>query len=204
MKYADLFTPEQQRVLAEIKDRDLAQREAGSTNPLRLKAVSPTVAHFLYAQIRRGNARTIAEFGTSAGYSTIHLAAAAKHTDGKVYTLDREPQKTAWARENLTTCDLDHRVECFTGTIDDYIAWLPDALDFLFFDFGVHSFASYWPAIRKKTVPGTLLFVDGFTTLKEWDSEPEWMAFLETMQADPDFTTSLLPLEKSHLLAFRF
>ena len=203
MKYADLFTPEQQTILAKIKETDLAQREASSTDPLRFKAVSATVAHFLYAQIRRGKAQAIVEFGTSAGYSTIHLAAAAEHTGGKVYTLDREPQKTAWARDNLAACSLDSRVEFFTGEIADFIEWLPDALDFVFFDFGVHSFAAHWPEIRKKTTPGTMLFVDGFTTLREWDDAPEWMAFLETMQADTDFVTSILPLEKSHLLAFR-
>jgi len=154
-------------------------------------------------QVLRGPARHIVEFGTSAGYSTIHLAHAAQHNGGCVYTLDREEQKTIWARENLRRCDLEEQVEFFTGDIADFIVQLPPKIDFAFFDFGVPSFAHHWPSIRERLVPQAFLFVDGWDQIERWNSESEWREFKEMLEADSDFVTALLPLEKGHLTAVR-
>ncbi len=203
MKFPDVFTTEQNDTIAALKTRDLAEREAGSTDPLRLKAITPSVAHYLYMQILRGPASHIVEFGTSAGYSTIHLAHAAQRSGGRVYTLDREPQKTTWARENIRRCGLEEQVDFFTGNIADFIAQLPPKIDFVFFDFGVPSFAQYWPSIREKMVSQAFLFVDGWDQIERWNSEPEWREFKEVLETDGDFVTALLPLEKGHLTAVR-
>ena len=47
MHIEDLFTPTQQALVADLHRRDQQERQAGSTDPLRLKAVSPEVAHYL-------------------------------------------------------------------------------------------------------------------------------------------------------------
>lgn len=203
MKPADLFTPQQNCIVDQLKEQDLAERRADSTDPLRLKAVSPGVAQFLQMMILHGQARIVAEFGTSAGYSTIHLAEAVRRTGGCVHTLDREPKKTAWARENLMACGLIDFVQFFTGACADFVANLPGDLDLVFFDFGVPSFRPYWPQIRAKTKPGTMIFVDGWEKLERWESEPEWKAFKDTMESDPEYMTCLLPLEKGNLVALR-
>jgi len=203
VKFPDLFAPEQAQLLAEIKARDLSERQAGSTDPLRLKALTPAVAQYLYMQLLRGPAHRIAEFGTSAGYSTIHLAHAAQRSGGRVYTLDREKQKTAWARENIRACSLEHQVEFFTGEIEDFIAQLPDDLDFVLFDFGVPHFAPHWPAIREKMALQASLFVDGAERIERWHSDPEMRAFKEQLERDPDFVCTLLALEKGNLIAVR-
>lgn len=203
MRFPDLFNVEQTSVLTELKERDLAERKASSSDPLRLKAVSLSVAQYLYMQVLRGPARHIVEFGTSAGYSTIHLAHAAQRSGGRIYTLDREPQKTAWARENIRRSNLEDQVEFYTGDIADFIAQLPREIDFVFFDFGVPSFAPYWPSIREKMTAQAFLFVDGWEQIERWDSESEWREFKETLEADGDFVTALLPMEKGHLTAVR-
>ena len=41
MHIEDLFTPAQQALVASLHRRDQQERQAGSTDPLRLKAVSP-------------------------------------------------------------------------------------------------------------------------------------------------------------------
>ncbi|MFD2136695.1 O-methyltransferase [Novosphingobium resinovorum] len=51
---------------------------------------------------RFGNARSIVEFGTSFGISTLHLAAAIRDNGGgRVITTEFEPSKIARARSNL-------------------------------------------------------------------------------------------------------
>lgn len=203
MKPSDIFNPEQSHVVDRLKAQDLSERESGSDDPLRLKAVSSTVAHFLQLMILHGQARTVAEFGTSAGYSTIHLAEAVRRTGGRVHTLDRDPTKVAWARKNLAACGLVETVEFFTGACPEFIENLPRDLDFVFLDFGVPSFRPYWPQIREKTKIGTMVFVDGWENLERWASEPEWKAFKETMESDPAFLTFMLPMEKGNLIALR-
>ena len=110
-----LFTPTQQALVAGLHRRDQQERQAGAMDPLRLRAVSPQVAHYLCLTAIHQQARTLVEFGTSHGYSTLHLAAAAQRTGGRVYSLDRMPEKTTAAQANLRQAGLDHLVECYTG-----------------------------------------------------------------------------------------
>ena len=48
-----------------------------------------------------------------------------------------------------------------------------------------------------------MIFVDGWENLERWESEPEWKAFKETMESDPEFMTFMLPMEKGNLIALR-
>ena len=88
MQIENLFTPEQQALVAGLHRRDQQERQAGSTDPLRLRAVSSQVAHYLCLTAIQQQARTLVEFGTSHGYSTLHLAAAAQRTGGRVFSLE--------------------------------------------------------------------------------------------------------------------
>ena len=114
MHIEDLFMPAQRVLVAHLHSRDEEERRAGSTDPLRLKAASPEVAHYLCLTAGSTTAKAIVEFGTSHGYSTLHLAAAAQHTEGRVFTLDQMPEKTSAAQGNLRAAGLDHLVECHT------------------------------------------------------------------------------------------
>ncbi len=58
-------------------------------------------------------------------------------------------------------------------------------------------------AIYDRAVGGTMIFVDGLENLERWESEPEWKAFKETMESDPEFMTFMLPMEKGNLVALR-
>jgi predicted O-methyltransferase YrrM len=110
VKFPSLFTPAQIGVLADLHERDSRERREGIREESSLKALAPSVAQFLYLLIVQKSARTIVEFGTSHGYSTIHLAAAADKTDGRVYSVDVIPEKTASASDNLEAAGLLHRV----------------------------------------------------------------------------------------------
>src|SRR5690242_5658571 len=79
-------------------------------------AVSCTTGTLLYMLARSFGARTIVEFGTSFGISTLHLAAALKDNGGgHLITTEFEPSKVARARANLTAGGLIDLVEIREG-----------------------------------------------------------------------------------------
>jgi predicted O-methyltransferase YrrM len=203
MEFPPTCTPDQCRVLSRLAAEDLAQRQAGSTDPMRLKAIAPTVARLLHLLILQAKARTIAEFGTSFGFSTIHLAAAACHTKGRVWSADNVHEKTAHAQCNITAAGLQSIVELHTANGEQFARSLPGTIDFVLVDFGLHTFKTAWPHVKKRMAPGALLFIDGWPTLEEWDAEADWRDFKASIATAPDFSLMMLPLEKCHLLAVR-
>ena len=175
MQIDDLFTPAQKAVVVRLYHRDQEERQAGSTDPLRFKAVSPQVAHFLCFTVIHLQARTLVEFGTSHGYSTLHLAAAAQRTGGRVFALDKVPEKTAAARTNLQEASLDHLVECHTGEVNAFISALPRQVDFV--------------------------CVDGWSKFEPWEANPTWAAFKSHLDEGSNYLTHILRLNKTHLIA---
>ena len=129
MRLLDALTPAQAGVVEALSTRDQEERRAGDRNEDSLKALAPSVAELLYFLVVTRNARVIAEFGSSHGYSTIHLAAAAERTGGHVHSVDIVPRKTAQARANLEKAGLLHRVTLATADGVEFAAGLPDALD---------------------------------------------------------------------------
>ena len=79
-------------------------------------AVSRETGTLLYMLARAINARTIIEFGTSFGVSTLHLAAALRDNGGgKLITSEFEPTKIARARANIAAGGLADLVEIREG-----------------------------------------------------------------------------------------
>ena len=141
MKFPTIFTAQQIRILTELEERDRQERQARSTAPMRVQAVSRTVAQFLHTTILSTQSRTIVEFGTSAGYSTMHLATAARRTGGRVFSVDNVPGKTAWARQNLHAAGLDDIVELSTADGVPFAERTPAPIDFVLVDYGLPAFS---------------------------------------------------------------
>ena len=80
-------------------------------------AVSRETGRLLYLLARGCRARTIVEFGTSFGLSTLHLAAALRDNGGgRLITCEFEPSKVVRAQANLTAAGLADLVE-FRGRV---------------------------------------------------------------------------------------
>ncbi len=201
MKLTSLFTSPQIDILADLHERDSRERQEGIREESSLKALAPAVAQLLYLLIVRKSAKTIVEFGTSHGYSTIHLAAGADRTDGRVYTVDMIPEKTTSARDNLAAADLLHRVTLATCDGAAFATSLPESIDFVLVDYGIPAFAPAWDALRGKTEPGCLIFFDGGPK-GYWESGAA-MGFKALLEDDPAFIVSILPMEKDQLIGVR-
>ena len=201
VKFPTVFSASQIDVLADLHERDTQERREGIREVSSLKALAPPVAQLLHLLILQKNARTIVEFGTSHGYSTIHLAAAADKTDGHVYTVDVVPEKSAFARENLEAGGLLHRVTLTTSEGTDFVASLPDGVDFILVDYGVSAFAAAFDMLRDRIAPGCCIFVDGGPE-GYWESDAA-RGFKALLEDDPAFLVSILPMHKDQLIAVR-
>ncbi|MGD0526544.1 MAG: class I SAM-dependent methyltransferase [Polyangiaceae bacterium] len=99
-------------------------------------AVSPETARLLYMLVRATRARTVVEFGTSFGISTIHLAAGLRDNGGgRLIGTDLEPNKVAQARANLAAAGLADLVEVREGDALETLARdLPETIDLVLLD----------------------------------------------------------------------
>ena len=90
--------------------------------------VSRETGALIYMLARSTGARTIVEFGTSFGISTLHLAAALRDNGGgRLITTEFEPSKAARARDNLKAGGLIDLVEIREGdALETLSVDLPD------------------------------------------------------------------------------
>lgn len=201
MRFPEIFTPTQAAVVANLHDRDSRERRQGIRTAESVKAVAPSVAQLLYLMVLQRTAKVIVEFGTSHGYSTIFLAAAAERTDGHVYTVDAMAEKTTWARANLDAAGLLHRVTLTTSDGADFAASLPDGIEFVLVDYGIAAFAAAFRLLRDRIAPLGTIFVDGGPD-DYWESGAG-ADFRARLESDPAFLVSILPMHRDQLVALR-
>jgi len=135
-------------------------------------AVSRETGHLLYMLARSGGARTIVEFGTSFGISTLHLAAALRDNGGgRLITSEFEPSKVARARENLTAGGLIDLVEIREGdALQTLSADLPEMIDLLLLDGAKGLYAEILSLVESHLRPGALIVADNA------DYSPDYLA----------------------------
>lgn len=201
MKFRSALTAAQLQVLEDLHGRDRRERRDGIREALNLRAVAPEVAQLLYLLVVQKGARAIVEFGTSHGYSTIHLAAAATRTGGHVYSVDLMPEKTALAAANLEAAGLSGCVTLATSDGADFVGSLPSGIDFVLVDYEIAAFARAFAGLRAGLAPGCFVFVDG-------GPDGYWQSgagrdFRTLLEGDPAFIASLLPMGKEQLVAVR-
>ncbi|MDE1973978.1 MAG: class I SAM-dependent methyltransferase [Hyphomicrobiales bacterium] len=134
--------------------------------------VSRATGKLLYMLARSARARSIVEFGTSFGISTLHLAAALRDNGGgRLIGSEFEPSKLARARENLAAADLSDLVEIREGdALETLSRDLPDAIDFVLLDGAKTLYPSVLSLLEGRLRSGALILADNA------DSSPEYLA----------------------------
>jgi predicted O-methyltransferase YrrM len=165
----------------------------------RMLNITPDTGEFLAVLVKATGARRILEIGTSNGYSTLWLAAAAAPVDGAVTTIELAHEKIEMARANFARAGLDTRITLLEGDAGAMLDSLFDAsFDLLFLDSKRSAYLDWWPDIRRVLRPGGLLVVDNATSHAQ-----EMAAFTAAVRADAGFTTSLVPVGKGEFLAVK-
>ena len=110
------LTPEERRRLSASTDEADYRKFYGLAREDYL-AVSRDTARLLYMLVRAAGARSIVEFGTSFGISTLHLAAGLRDNGGgRIITTEFEPSKAARARRTSPQADWPISSSCGRGT----------------------------------------------------------------------------------------
>ncbi len=96
--------------------------------------VSPDSGRLLYILARAHRSKTVVEFGTSFGISTLYLAAAARENGGRVITSEENPEKARRARAHFEEAGLSDVIELRLGDARQTLRDLAEPVDFLFLD----------------------------------------------------------------------
>ncbi|WP_427183376.1 O-methyltransferase [Bordetella bronchialis] len=139
--------------------------------------VSRQTGLLLYMLARATRARSIVEFGTSFGISTLHLAAALRDNGGgRLITSEFEPSKVARARDNLAAGGLDELVEIRVGdALKTLSVDLPASIDLLLLDGAKALYGDILAMLESRLRPGALIVADNA------DYSPDYLAHVRSV-----------------------
>jgi predicted O-methyltransferase YrrM len=134
-------------------------------------AVSRETAQLLYMLVRATGARSIVEFGTSFGISTLHLAAGLRDNGGgRVVTTEFESSKAARARENFVAGGLADLIELREGDAVETLEHdLPTQIDLVLLDGAKGLYPTVLTLLEEHLKPGAMIVADNA------DRSPEYL-----------------------------
>ncbi len=123
--------------------------------------VSREVGIFLYIIARTQRSRSVVEFGTSFGISTVFLAAAVRDNGGgRVITTELNPEKVRSARRNLEEAGLGDLVEVREGDALSTLAEIDRTVDLLLLDGWKDAYLPVLKLVEPHLRPGSLVIAD--------------------------------------------
>jgi caffeoyl-CoA O-methyltransferase len=178
-------------VLARLEREDAAEREHGVPATERSRQVAPTTGRFLFALVAPQTDCEVLEIGGSRGYSTIWLAAGARHLGGRVLSLESDPRKIEAWRRNIAEAGLDEWTELVEGDAHETLPAIDDVFDLVFLDAEKDDYERLFQAARPKVEPGALFVADN--VLSHADPLAQYSA---ARQADPTLESVTVPLDR--------
>jgi predicted O-methyltransferase YrrM len=167
---ADAALPDTKAAVADLSDEERARLMRSKTDYRdfygRMKhlplPVSRETGALLYMLARSSGARTIVEFGTSFGISTLHLAAALRDDGGgRLITSELEPSKAARARDNLKAGGVIDLVEIREGdALKTLSVDLPETIDLVLLDGAKALYPEILGLLESRLKVGALIVAD--------------------------------------------
>jgi predicted O-methyltransferase YrrM len=186
-------------LMAELEQFGRMNDAATADRPRRMLNITRDTGEFLAVLVMATDARRVLEIGTSNGYSTLWLASAARAIGGSVTTVEWSELKLGMASANFARSGLASCVALMHDDAGRVLKRSPDAgYDLVFLDSERPEYPGWWPDLKRVLRAGGLLVVDNAI------SHPEQMApFVALVDADPAFTTSLVPVGNGEFLAVK-
>lgn len=135
-------------------------------------AVSRETGILLHMLVRSSRAKTIVEFGTSFGVSTIYLASALRENGGgRLIASEFEPSKIARARQNLTRAGLIDLVEIREGdALQTLKTDLPETIDLILLDGAKGIYLEVLSLLERQLIPGSLIVADNTNYCPDYEA----------------------------------
>jgi len=157
-------------------DLDLAPVPAGATARQLSDAlaevympISAEGGRLLYSLVRAARPRTVVEFGTSYGISTLYLAAAVRDNGaGQVISTELSPVKVAAARRHLAEAGVAATV--LEGDARETLAGVDGPIEVLLLDGWKDLYLPVLHALEDRLAPGALVIGDdaSFTSVQPY------------------------------------
>jgi predicted O-methyltransferase YrrM len=165
----------------------------------RRRNLEPDAARLLWVIIHATGAAAVVEVGTSNGYSTLWLADAVAAHNGRVLSVDVDPEVQREAAGHLARAGLAGSVELRVGDGGAVLAGLPDGLqDVVFLDSERPEYPGWWPHPVRALRPGGLLAVDNVLSHAD-----EVAPFVRLVEEDPSLASCVVAVGKGELLAVK-
>ena len=186
-------------LLAELEAFGRRNDETTTERPRRMLNITRDTGEFLAVLVKALNATCVLEIGTSNGYSTLWLASAARSIGGSVTTVEQSEFKLGLASANFARSGLSASINLVHDDAGRVLRRSADAsVDLLFLDSERPEYPGWWADLRRVLRPRGLLVVDNAT------SHAEQMApFVALVTADPEITSSLVPIGNGEFLAVK-
>src|SRR5512145_1069232 len=180
--------------MADLERIDAQDRANGTPRLQRLRQIPADTGKFLGLLAANTPAGDWLEIGTSAGYSTLWLALAARATGRKITTFEILPAKIALARETFKLAGVEDVVELIEGDAREHLPRYTD-IAFCFLDAEKEVYSDCYAAVIPHLVPGGLLVADNATS-HEADLRP----LLDRALSDARVDALIVPIGKGELL----
>ena len=151
--YAEKFTSGESEILRELREKTFDERAdksmlsgfyQGRLLAMFSKMISP---------------KRILEIGTYMGYSALCLAEGLAE-DGKIITLDMQPETNEIAKEFWARTLFYSKIEAYLGDATEIIPQLNETFDLVFIDADKPNYANYYDLVFPKMRLGGLIIAD--------------------------------------------
>jgi len=208
--YATLVGPEGDDVIAEMDA--YAEREGFPT-------VGPAVGGWLELLTRAVDARRVFEFGSGYGYSAYWFSRALD-ADGEIVLTEVDADELELAREYLDRGGFESTARFELGDAIETIEAYDGPFDVVLIDNEKDRYREAFESVREKVAPGGVVLADNAVAggtidadavrqlLEGEDVDTDGMSagiadYVETVRADPDFRTTLLPVGEGVTVSYR-
>ena len=181
--------------MAELEAADARDREDGTARMERLRQIPPVTGKFIALQAAAAPAGDIVEIGTSAGYSTLWLALAARETGRTVTTFETLTDKAALARETFRVTGQEDIVTLIEADARDHLAEYSD-IGCCFLDAEKEVYLDCYELVVPNLVCGGLLLADNAI-----NHAATLQPMLDRALSDPRVDALIVPVGKGVLLA---
>ena len=180
--------------MRELEELDGRDRADGTPRLQRLRQIPPETGRFIAILAASAPRGRWVEIGTSAGYSTLWLALAARAAGARITTYEILADKAVLARRTFEAAGVGDVVELVQG---DALAHLPGLTEiaFAFLDAEKEVYGPCYEALIPRMVPGGILVADNAIS-----HEASLRPILDRALHDERVDALIVPIGKGELL----
>jgi predicted O-methyltransferase YrrM len=178
-------------VLERLEAEDLDERARGLPPEQRSRQVTPATGRFLFALVAPQTDCEILELGGSRGYSSIWLAAGARHLGGRVLSIEQDAGRAGAWRSNVAEAGLEQWADLLEADAFEALRAIEDVFDLVFIDAEKDDYEQLFALARDLVEPGALIVADN--VLSHADT---LAAYSQARQADPALASVTVPLDR--------